>query len=97
MNKTHTTLHPSGMTPKEINDALAAAGLNQAAIARDLKVTGTAVSLVVRDLSTSQRIADAIGEAIKKDKKQIWPQRYLSGTPPQRGRKMVVWDRRAAA
>lgn len=96
MSKTHTTMHPSGMTPKEINDALNDAGLNQAAIARDLDVTPTAVSLVVRDISASQRIADAIGEAIKRDKKRIWPQRYLDGTP-QRGRKMVVWNRKAAA
>ena len=95
MSKTHTTIKPSGMTPKEITDALAAVDLNQAAIARDLKVTGTAVSLVVRGISASQRIADAIGEAIKKDKKQIWPQHYLNGTP-HRGRKKVIWDRKAA-
>jgi lambda repressor-like predicted transcriptional regulator len=87
---------PSNMTPAEINDALKAEGLNQAAIARDQRVSPTAVSLVVHDKSGAKRIADAIGEAIHKDPKYIWPSRYWNGNP-QRGPKKVVWQRNVAA
>jgi DNA-binding LacI/PurR family transcriptional regulator len=84
------------MTPDQINDALKAVGLNQSAIARELKKSRTAVSLVVNDKAVSLEIATAISEAIKKDKKYIWPIHYWNGNP-QRGPKKVVWQRNAAA
>jgi lambda repressor-like predicted transcriptional regulator len=95
MNKTHTTLKPSGMSPKEINDAIINKGLNQAAIARAIKVTPGSVSRAINDHSVQTRVMEAIAEAIGKDKKQIWPQHFLYGLP-KRGRKMVTWDRKAA-
>jgi lambda repressor-like predicted transcriptional regulator len=87
---------PSGMTPDEINNALKAVGLNQSAIARSLNKSKTAVSLVVKDKAVSLAIAEAISEAIKKDKKYIWPNHYWNGNP-KRGPKKVVWQRNAAA
>lgn len=95
MSKAPITQKPSGWTVKEITDALDAVGLNQAAIARELKVTPTAVSLAVQGKSCSSRIYKAIAEAIKEDVKRIWPQFYLYGTP-KRGRRMCVWNRQAA-
>jgi len=95
MNRAHTTLKPTGMTAEEINDALKRKGLNQAAIARAIKKSPTAVSRAVNDLSVARNVMEAIAEAIGKDIKQVWPQHFLNGTP-KRGRKMVIWDRRAA-
>src|SRR5450759_3024676 len=94
MNRAHNTLKPSGMTAEEINDALKAKGLNQAAIARAIEVSPTAVSRAVNAQSVALRVMEAIAEAIGKDKKQVWPQHYLNGTP-KRGRKMVHWNRKA--
>lgn len=96
MNKSHTTLKPTGMTPKEINDALAQVGLNQAAVARAIKVTPGSVSRAVNNHDVQTRVMEAIAEAIGKDVKQVWPQHFLNRTP-KRGRKMVIWERRAAA
>ena len=95
MNKSPQNKKPSGWTPQQIKDALAEAGLNQAAIARELKVASPTVSLVIDGKSCSRRIHEAIAEAIKEDVKRIWPQFYFEGIP-KRGRRMVVWNRKAA-
>lgn len=91
----HTTKEPTGMTPNEIIKALQDAGINQAAIARELKKSPQVVYLVVHNKSVSTEIHKAIAEVIGKDVKQIWPQHYLQGNP-KRGRRMVVWNRKAA-
>jgi len=96
MTTTHTTLKPTGMTPKEINDALAARGLNQAAVARAINVSPGSVSRAVNNHDVQTRVMEAIAEAIGKDVKQVWPQHFLNRTP-KRGRKMVIWERRVAA
>jgi len=96
MNKAPTIHTPTGWTSKQINDALYSAGVNQAAIARELGVTAPTVSDVVKGKSCSRRIHAAIAEAIKEDVKRIWPQYYLHGTP-KRGPKMVIWHRQDAA
>lgn len=95
MNKSSVSQQPTGWTPKQINDALGDAGLNQAAIARDQEVSAATVSEVIKGTTCSQRIHDAIAEAVGEDKRIIWPQFYLNGSP-KRGRKMVIWHRQAA-
>ncbi|MEN6422075.1 MAG: helix-turn-helix domain-containing protein [Smithella sp.] len=95
MNRKHTTLKPSGMSPNEINAAIIDKGLNQAAIARAINVTPGSVSRAINDLSVQTRVMEAIAEAIGKDVKQVWPQHFLNGAP-KRGRKLVTWDRKAA-
>ena len=95
MTTKHTTKEPSGMTPIEIINALKDAGVNQAAIARELNKSPQVVYLVVHNKSVSTEIHKAIAEVIGKDVKQIWPQHYLNGAP-KRGRRMVVWQRKAA-
>lgn len=96
MNRARNTLKPSGMTAEQINDALKSKGLNQAAIARAINKSPTAVSRAINDLSVARNVMEAIAEAIGKDIKQVWPQHFLNGMP-KRGRKMVTWDRKAAA
>jgi lambda repressor-like predicted transcriptional regulator len=95
MNRTHSTLKPTGMTPKEIIDALASKGLNQAAVARAINVTPSAVSRAIHYNNVQTRVMEAIAEAIGKDIAQIWPQHFLNRIP-KRGRRMVIWDRQAA-
>lgn len=86
---------PSGWTPEQINDALKKNGVNQAAIARELKVKPPTVSDVVKGSKCSRRIHAAIAEAVNEDVQRIWPQFYLNGTPKP-GPKKVIWHRKAA-
>ncbi len=93
MNKTMRT--PEGWSKQKIQASLARHNLNQAAIARALKISPTTVSDVIAGNTVSGRIHKAIAEAIGEDIKTIWPQHYLHGTP-KRGRKMITWVRNAA-
>lgn len=95
--KTHNSLlNPIGMTPKDIKDALYEKGLNQAAIARAINVTPGCVNRAVHDRDVQTRVMKAIAEAIGRDVKEVWPQHFLNRTP-KRGRKIVSWNRKAAA
>jgi lambda repressor-like predicted transcriptional regulator len=60
----------------DINAALIKAGFNQSVIAEELDVSNTSVSLVIRGLSTSRRIANAISKATGLPVEKLWPGRY---------------------
>ena len=96
MNKTPITRKPQNWTRQEIKDAIERSRVNQAAIARELEIEPTTVCDVIKGRTNSQRVHRAIAEAIGKDIKEIWPEIYLHGEPKP-GRKMVVWQRKAAA
>ncbi|MEN6420956.1 MAG: helix-turn-helix domain-containing protein [Smithella sp.] len=96
MNKTPITRKIKNWSRKEIQDALDESPVTQAAIARDLGITPVTVSDVVKGRTNSQRVHKAIAEAIGRDIKEVWPELYLHGEP-KRGRKMVIWHRKAAA
>jgi lambda repressor-like predicted transcriptional regulator len=96
MSKTPITRKIKNWSRKEIQNALDESPVTQAAIARDLGITPVTVSDVVKGRTNSQRVHKAIAEAIGKDVKEVWPEIYLHGEP-KRGRKMVVWNRNAAA
>jgi lambda repressor-like predicted transcriptional regulator len=83
-------------TRQEIQEAINKSSVNQAAIARELKINPVTVSDVIKGRTNSQRVHRAIAEAIGKDIKEIWPEIYLYGEP-KRGRKMVHWTREASA
>ena len=86
---------PVDMTLEEIDEELRKAGLNRAAIARNLNVSQTTVSQVARGITNSHRIQTAFAEAIHKTAAQVFPSRYASGMPKP-GRKIAVWNRKAA-
>jgi len=87
----------SGMTPLEIRTAIQKADLNQAAIARELKLSPVHVSYVIDNKRCSRRVHEAIAEAIGKDIRQIWPALYMiPGQEPKRGRPAKTWHRQAA-
>jgi lambda repressor-like predicted transcriptional regulator len=96
MSKTPITRKIKNWSRQEIQEAIHQSPINQAAIARELRVSTVTVSDVIKGRTTSQRVHRAIAEAIGRDVKEIWPEIYLHGEP-KRGRKMVVWDRNAAA
>lgn len=94
MNK---QINSSGMTPLEIRNAIQKAGLNQMAIARELKIDPSGVSRVIDRKAISRRVHEAIAEAIGIDKARIWPDLYLiPGNEPKRGRPGITWNRQAA-
>ena len=95
MDKSPITRKPSGMTPQDIQNAIADKGLNQAAIARAIGLSTVTVSGVIRGKTVSRRVHIAIAEAIGRDVKEIWPDLYLHGEP-KRGRRQIDWDRSAA-
>ncbi|MCE5212143.1 MAG: helix-turn-helix domain-containing protein [Deltaproteobacteria bacterium] len=96
MNKRPITRKVKNWTKEQIQEALDESPVNQAAIARELNISATTVSDTVRGRTNSQRVHKAIAEAVKHDVKEIWPEIYLYGEP-RRGRRMVVWHRKAAA
>ncbi|HPN08363.1 MAG TPA: hypothetical protein PLU95_03595 [Syntrophales bacterium] len=86
-----------GMTPQEIRIAIYRANLNQAAIARALKVNPCHVTLIIDGKRHSKRVHAAIAEAIGIDKARIWPHLYMiPGREPKRGRPAKTWHRTAA-
>lgn len=63
------------MHPEEIKSAMRMKGTTPAALADELQVTKTSISLVISGRSTSARIAKRISEIIGKQVDVIWPPR----------------------
>jgi lambda repressor-like predicted transcriptional regulator len=85
------------MRPVDIRIAMLRVGVGQAALAREMKVSRTAIHLVIEGKSTSHRIRTAIAEAIHEDIERIWPATYLLyGGPRKRGRPLAQDGRKAA-
>lgn len=61
------------MTPNQIRAAMILKNVRPADIARRLNVTRGAVSNVISGLKTSQRIREAVAEAVGKEVDAIWP------------------------
>lgn len=64
------------MHPADIKAAIEKAGTTQAAIARELEVSGVHVWQVVHGRSQSQRVADAISRVTGIPVKKLWPGVY---------------------
>ncbi len=60
------------MTPKEIKILLLKHDIKQAQIARKLKVSRAAVSLVLAGKAESRRIKVAIAQAVGKEVEDLW-------------------------
>jgi len=87
----------TNMSPLDIRIAMLRAGVGQAALARELNISRTAVYLVIEGKSTSHRVREKIAEAIDMDIRRIWPATYLIyGGPRKRGRPVALDGRRAA-
>ena len=63
---------------QRIRAALALRGITLSAIARDLDVRPTTVTIVSKGYRRSQRIEQAIADALGCAPAQLWPQRYQS-------------------
>jgi len=61
------------MDPFEITYQLRKNGTSQAEIARKLKITRTAVCMIVKGRGESKRVKKAIAKAIKMKISEIWP------------------------
>jgi len=66
-----------------IKGALELRGLSLSAIARELDVAPTTVSIVSRGIRRSRRIEAAIASAIGVAPAELWPGRYLAGKQDQ--------------
>ena len=64
-------------TPNEIKKALIDAGVTQAEIAREKKVSNVHVHRVIHG-GQSDRIRRAIAAKIGRDVKEVWPEIYLA-------------------
>jgi lambda repressor-like predicted transcriptional regulator len=81
----------SDMSPNEIRIALLRKGVTQSGIARDQGVSAQMVYQVIERKNISHRICEAIGDAIGKDLKEIWPSIYLYGGGPRKpGRPSLI-------
>lgn len=61
------------MTPNQIRAEMMLKNIRPVDIARRLNVTRSAVTNVIKGVKTSQRIREAIAEAIGKDVEAVWP------------------------
>lgn len=61
------------MTPNQIRAEMMLKNIRPVDIARRLNVTRSAVTNVIKGVKTSQRIREAIAEAIGKDVEALWP------------------------
>lgn len=84
------------MTPTEIRIAMLRAGVTQAEIMRDEKVTRNTVHLVIEGRTVSDRVRRRIAQRIGIEVERIWPSTYLCGGPWKRGRPVSGSRRRAA-
>ena len=82
------------MTPKQIKRALEDVNISQSGVARDLKVTPTAIQKVIDNTSVSHRIRCYIAKAINKPVEEIWDIK----DPVKLGRPLTtgVYDHKAA-
>lgn len=86
-----------GMAPEDIKAAIKKNGLNQSAIARELKISPVVVGDVIRGIKNSRRVHEAISEATGIDLKILWPKIYLYGGGPKNpGGNRVTWNRRVS-
>lgn len=70
---------------QRIRAALALRGITLSSIARDLDVRPTTVTIVSKGYRRSQRIEQAIANALGATPAQIWPRRY-----PENGKEDVM-------
>jgi len=80
------TLHQTDMTPAEIKVALALKGITQRDIARTLSVNHITLHRVLHGNVPSDRIREAIANAIGLTAAQVWPSLYPGGLPRKPGR-----------
>ena len=80
-----TNARPRTWHPRRVSDAVHAAGLSYAAIARQLGCSRPFVSQVAWGRERNQRIADAIAAAIGRKPWEIWPRLYAVPTTPTPG------------
>lgn len=64
------------MNPLDIQYALKRAGLTQADIARECRVSKVTVGYVVSGITTSRRVASAIANATGLPMETLWPGKY---------------------
>ena len=64
------------MHPADIKALMQKSGTSSAAIARRLKVTANAVSLVINGHAVSARIAGAIAKSVRRPVAKLWPNKY---------------------
>lgn len=67
---------PTKMHHEKIKAEMRIAGKSPAALARELRVSRTAVSSVMAGNAKSQRIADAIAKTIGRTAHSLWPTKY---------------------
>lgn len=82
------------MSPTEIRVEMLRHNVNQAAIAREVKVSRTTVGKVIDNLTVSDKVRRAIAEAIGMSVERIWPSTYLHGGPRKPGRPIKEFRRR---
>jgi lambda repressor-like predicted transcriptional regulator len=86
MNQRPMRTTPSDMTGPDIKIAMIRAGVTQAQLARELKVSKQCLHLVVEGRVVSHRIRSHIAKRIGIDIRRIWPGTYLHGGPRKPGR-----------
>ena len=75
------------MSPNQIRILLLEKGVSQAAIARAEGLSKQAINIVIRGLSSSDRVRKAIARHTDTDVTLIWPEIYLRPDgPPKPGR-----------
>lgn len=84
------------MTPKQIKQALAAADISQAGLARDLGVSRTLIYQVIHNNSTSHRVRCHIAKAVGRPVGELWD---IKDNPVRIGRPLShgLLDRQTAA
>ena len=82
--KHHDDTRAKDMHPNALKIEMMRAGISQMEIATALRVTPSAVHLVVSGKAVSHRIRKAIADSIGMDIKKIWPSTYLYGGGPRR-------------
>jgi len=74
------------MHPADIIACLTKVGHRPAKLARDLGVTGNAVSMVIHKRIASQKIANRISQVTGKSLEELWPGKYTNPRPRGRQR-----------
>jgi lambda repressor-like predicted transcriptional regulator len=63
------------MTPQEIKAELIRRGISQTQIARSIQVTPGAINNVIHGLKDTERIRQAIADAIERSLYEVWPKK----------------------
>jgi len=85
-NKQNMTPNQTDMTPAEIKAELVRKGITQRDIARALSVNHLTLHRVLHGTVPSDRIREAIANAIGLTAAQVWPSLYRNGLPRKPGR-----------